>query len=134
MMSSTESMTSWTLFQNYLILRRSIVANFADIIKIAPIFIKAIIEDSEKVMYSNTSISILLDVTKIVDFWWEYTDVSRTQEVCQVIYMCLYLLWVRYNCVKFHHCRMCRKFQRVGPFCRFPYSMSVSNPERAHSE
>ena len=69
MMSSTESMTSWTLFQNYLILRRSIVANFADIIKIAPIFIKAIIEDSEKVMYSNTSISILLDVTKIVDFW-----------------------------------------------------------------
>ena len=50
MMSSTESMTSWTLFQNYLILRRSIVANFADIIKIAPIFIKAIIEDSEKVM------------------------------------------------------------------------------------
>ena len=68
-MSSTESMTSWTLFQNYLILRRPIVANFADIIKVAPIFIKAIFEDSENVMYSNTSISILLDVTKVVDFW-----------------------------------------------------------------
>ena len=58
-----------TLFQNYLILRRPIVANFADIIKVAPIFIKAIFEDSENVMYSNTSISILLDVTKVVDFW-----------------------------------------------------------------
>ena len=68
-MSSTESMTSWTLFQNYLILRKPIVANFADIIKVAPIFIKAIFEDSENVMYSNTSISILLDVTKVVDFW-----------------------------------------------------------------
>ena len=38
-----------TFFQNTLILRRSGVAIFADIIKIVTMFIKAIIEDSKKV-------------------------------------------------------------------------------------
>ena len=38
-----------TFFQNTLILRRSGVAIFADIIKIVTVFIKAIIENSKKV-------------------------------------------------------------------------------------
>ena len=38
-----------TFFQNTLILRRSGLAIFADIIKIVTMFIKAIIEDSKKV-------------------------------------------------------------------------------------
>ena len=49
MTSWTEIVTPETLFQNNLILRRAGVAIFADIIKIATMFIKRIIKDSRKV-------------------------------------------------------------------------------------
>ena len=35
------------------------------------------------------SISVFLDVTKVADFLWKKTDVSRTQEVRRVIYVFL---------------------------------------------
>ena len=52
-------MTSLPLFQNTFILRRPRVAIFADIIKVLTMFIKKIVQDSEKVkeleaMYQNT--------------------------------------------------------------------------------
>ena len=33
------------------------------------------------------SISTFLDITKIADFPWKSADVSRTQELCHMIYM-----------------------------------------------
>ena len=33
------------------------------------------------------SLSVILDITKIVDFWWKNADVNSTQGVCHVIYM-----------------------------------------------
>ena len=47
-MSWTKIMTSYPLFQNDLILRRSGVVIFADIIKIVIMFIKTITKDSRK--------------------------------------------------------------------------------------
>ena len=38
-----------TFISNYLILRKLIVADFADIIKIATVFVKTIFKDSKKV-------------------------------------------------------------------------------------
>ena len=41
------------------------------------------------------------------------------------------LLWVRYNCAKFHHCRIrVTEFREGVPFC----PTSVSIPEKAHPE
>ena len=31
------------------------------------------------------SVSVFLDIVKFVDFLWKNTDVSKVQEVCQVI-------------------------------------------------
>ena len=48
-MSWTENMTSYSFFQNTLILRRPAVAIFDDVIKVITVFIKTIIQDSRKV-------------------------------------------------------------------------------------
>ena len=48
-MSWTKTMTSKPLFQNTFILRRSRVANFADMIKIASMFIKTTFKDFKKI-------------------------------------------------------------------------------------
>ena len=47
--SWTETMTSYSIFQKTLILRRSGAAIFADIIKIVTMFIETIFKDSIKV-------------------------------------------------------------------------------------
>ena len=60
------------------------------------------------------SISEFLDIAKIADFWSKNADVSRTQGVCHVIHIFLDLPWVRYNCAKFHHCRICVTDFREG--------------------
>ena len=40
------------------------------------------------------------------------------------------LPWIRYDCAKFYHCRICvTDFRDWGPFCPPP---SVSSPEKAH--
>ena len=52
--------------------------------------------------------SVFLDIAKFADFRSENADVSRTQEVCHVIHIFLDILQVRYNCVKFHYCRICK--------------------------
>ena len=48
-MSWTVIMTSQPLFQNTFILRRPRVTNFADIIKIATVFLKTTFRDSQKI-------------------------------------------------------------------------------------
>ena len=52
------------------------------------------------------SISVFVDIAEFADFRWKIADVSRTQWMCHVIYIFLDLLWLRYNCAKFHHCRI----------------------------
>ena len=33
------------------------------------------------------SMSIFLNITKFAGFWWKKTDVSRTQDLCYLIYI-----------------------------------------------
>ena len=72
------------------------------------------------------STPIFLDITKVADFGWK-NAVSRTQGVCHVIDIYLYLLEARYHCAKFHHCRIRVTDFREGAF--FP-SPSVSRHEK----
>ena len=65
-------------FQNIIILRRSGVVIFADIIKIVTMTIKAI-------MYQNAIYICIFWYSKIYWFPAKKPDVSRTQEVCHVI-------------------------------------------------
>ena len=79
------------------------------------------------------SITVFLDIVKCADLRRKNADVSRTLGVCQVIHIFLDLLWVRYNCAKFHHCRICATdFRERGLFGRPP--PSLSSPEKAHLE
>ena len=77
-------------------LRKPRVPNFADIIKIAVTFIKTNLKDSKKE-------KVFLDMIKIVYFWLKNVDISGTQVGCQVCYMFLYLLYVRYNRAKLNY-------------------------------
>ena len=64
-------------------------------------------------MHQNTTYICILDIAK---FPVKNADVSRTQGVCQVIYIFSGSSWVKYNCVKFHHCRICMTdFREGGP-------------------
>ena len=68
---------------------------------------------------------VLLDIAKFVDF-------NRTQGVYHVIHIYfLNFFNARYNCAKFHHCRIRVKDFREGAFL-FP--QSLSSPEKAHPE
>ena len=62
------------------------------------------------------SISVFLGLAKCVDFRRKIADVSRTSVVHNVIYIFLDLLWVRFNCVWCHHCRICKTYFREGAF------------------
>ena len=55
------------------------------------------------------SIPVFLDITKVVlDFLWNNADICSTQRLCHVIFFFfLDLLEIRYNCAKFHYCRIC---------------------------
>ena len=65
---------------------------------------------------------MFLDIAKFDDFRWKNTDVSRIQGVCHVIDIFLDLLWVRYNCAKFHHWRICvTDFREGGAFLFRPH-------------
>ena len=85
----------WTLkplFRNPFILRKRRVANFADIIKIAAMFMKVAFKDWNKVKWIRNYIlkcnpCVFPDITKVADFQWKNDDVSRTQEGCYVIDM-----------------------------------------------
>ena len=63
-----------TFISKYLYVRRPRVVNFADIIKIATIFIKTTFKDSNKIkrvknyVLKVQSISAFLDITKVANF------------------------------------------------------------------
>ena len=57
-----------TFISKYLILRKLIVADFADIIKIATIFVKTIFKDSKKICIIMQSTSVFLKTKKVADF------------------------------------------------------------------
>ena len=66
------------------------VANFADIIKIAAIFIEATFEKSYKVKIIRNYLlkcicTVFLNIKKVADLRWKNADVSRTLGVCHVI-------------------------------------------------
>ena len=65
--------------------------------------------------------SVFLNILKIADFRWKNTDVIRTQGCVTWFMYFLELLWVRYNCAKFHQCRIyVTDFREEGPFCSPP--------------
>ena len=69
--------------------------NFADINKIATLFIKATFKDSKKVkriIYHTLYIKmkyvfVFLDITKVADFLLKNADFSRNRGVCHVIHI-----------------------------------------------
>ena len=79
---------SYLYFKIYFILRRPTVANSADIIKIATMFIKTTFKDLKKlkeleIIYSNKSKSLVLEITKVADFQWK----NDVKGVCHVSYI-----------------------------------------------
>ena len=46
-------------------------------------------------------------MTKVTDFWWRNSDVSRNQKMCHVIYTFFGSSIGKVNCAKFHHYRIC---------------------------
>ena len=67
------------------------------------------------------SISLFLDITKVDDFLWKNADISKTQRsVLGDLYIFFGSFLVRYNCVKFHHCRICVTAFREGAFLAIP--------------
>ena len=91
-MSLTEIMKSWPLFQNTFILRRPRVTIFSEIIKIVTRFIKTFFKESKKVkrirnyLPKCNLISVFLDIAKLAGFWWKNANVRRTQVLCHVIH------------------------------------------------
>ena len=82
LMSWTGIMTSYTLFQKTLTLRRPGVDNFADI-KIAIILIKATLKMQWKSQeflenFIKQFLHVFPDITKIINFYWKAAHVTRT--------------------------------------------------------
>ena len=53
------------------------------------------------------SIHVFFDIENFADFRRKIVDSSTTHGMCHVIYIVFGHLKVRYNCAKFHHCRIC---------------------------
>ena len=66
------------------------MTNFANIIKIATMFIKILFKDSKnnyKLCSKMQSATVFPDITKVAAFCSKKAYVSRTHGACQVIYM-----------------------------------------------
>ena len=105
-------MMSSPLFQNNFILRRPGVVIFADIIKIVTFLLRQPLKTQKslknyKFYIKKQSIHVVLDIAKLTDFRWKFSDVSGTQGVGHVIHISFWSFYVRYNSAKFHHCRIC---------------------------
>ena len=60
------------------------------------------------------SISVFLDIPKFADFWWKMLISVWLKRYATWFRYFFNLLWVRYNCAKFHHCRICATDFREG--------------------
>ena len=91
-MSSTEIMTPWPLFQNIVILRRPGVAIFADIIKIITRSIKQIFKDSGKA--KRTRNCVLKCNLYLYFLIWQSSLISSKRLLCQQKSRCV--MWFIY--------------------------------------
>ena len=65
------------------------------------------------------SIHVFFDIENFADFRWKIADSSRTHGMCHVIHVVFGPLKVRYDCPKFHHCRIyMREFMEGEPTIR----------------
>ena len=71
------------------------------------------------------SISLFFDIFADLLIFTEKLLMSAEVKGCLLFWD---LLYVRFKCAKFHHCRMC-----VTDFT-LPHPPSVSSPEKAHPE
>ena len=119
--------------KNTFILKRPRVAIFADIIKVVTIFIKTIFKDSKKFKrirnYSQSSVFIYFSsCNKICRF---LVKKCWCQQISRGVLRDSHDFWIffRYNCTKFHHCRLYMTgFKKGEHFC----PTSVNNPKKAH--
>ena len=124
-------MTPYLLFQNTFIWRRPRVAIFADIIKFVILRIKTIFKDSKilkelEIMYQNAIYICIFWYSKVCWFpvkkYWCQAEIKAC--VTWFLYF-LHLLQIRYNCAKFHHCRMCEAdFREVDLFAHSIHEQS----------
>ena len=108
------------MLQNTFILRRPRVDNFADIIKIATMFIKTTFKGSKRVkrirnyaLKCNLYLYFLIKQRLLIS--GEKMLILAELKWCIKWFMCcLDLSWVKYNCVKFHQWRICVTDFREG--------------------
>ena len=140
-------MTSWTKVitwkpssQYTFILRGPRVAIFANAIKVVTMFIKKLKKSLKNYKFCTEieSISVILDKAKSADFWWNNSDVSRTEGVFHMIHIFIFFgfaLGNVYNCAKFHHFRICMicvtHFRERALLLATP---SVNRPKKVHPE
>ena len=79
------------------------------------------------------SIFVFLDITKFADFWWKNADVSRTQGVCQVIYI-IFWIFFRSGITVPSIIYVGYVWQILGKGDLSPPPPSLSSPENAHPE
>ena len=85
-------------------------------------------------MYQNTIYICISCIAKFVDSRWKNADASRTQGCVAWFTYFLDLLWVRYNCAKFHYCRIyVTDFREGGPFCTPPPPPIHEQPRKSPS-
>ena len=100
------------------------VSNFADIINIATMYIKRNLNLNIVKIISNYVLLCNLFLYFLI-----YANVRRTQEIFHVSFFIH--LYLKYNCAKYYHCRICVKdFKERVSFC-FP---SMRNAEEVHPE
>ena len=91
------------------------------------------VKTKQKLFIKMQSVSVFLDIAKLADFPWKSTDVSRTQGVCHVIHIFLDILWLRYNCANFHHCRIYMTYFREEKPSHQPPSLMREQPWKSPS-
>ena len=73
------------------------------------------------------SVSVFVDITKASGFRKKIL-MSAEMKMCATLFVyVLNLLQVRYNCAKFHHCRICVRDFRKGAFLLAPHLRAVLN-------
>ena len=65
-------------------------------------------------MYRNAIDICITSYSKFANFRWKNADFSRTQRLFDVINIFFGLLYVRHNCAKFHHWKICVRHLREG--------------------
>ena len=127
-----------TFFQRIFILRRPGVAIFAEIIKILTTLLNQSLKTQEKleeleIMYLNGLCIYISWYSKIC--WFMVKKMLLSAELKECITWFIYFLGLfplRYNCAKFHYCRICATdFKERGPFFALP---NRKKPEKAHPE